>query len=206
MTSKKKLIITLTTLSMVLLASVFSVVIIFAALNVTFSSGFSIRYTAFNVSADVTGYYFQPDGLKDSFYTDTTRTETVLSFDDNDDGIYRNFASAGELTIDYSKPLFFHYLVENTGDEDSVIYVYTDLSFSPMNFNINVDLTKDNYTDSALTTKQSWGGPVYPGMTPITLSGGETAHLYVKVQVSDLNANGYISGNMGCILSSTIRE
>jgi len=198
MTSKKKLTIALVSLVLVLVVAIMSVVLIMAALNATVKSGITIKYTAYNVDAEVKATYQISNQEEINIYTDAEKTNNVIGFEATEkSGVEKAFQPTGNIEIGPTDRIVFHYTVTNLDDSQNL---YVTLSHEMVQLE-NVDPVAHGGV-GALSDK--WNEGLYDGLHDYyTVAPNQTFNLYMLFWVVEDTQDAVVDGTVNFVLSTT---
>ena len=194
MNSKKKFIITITSLVCVIIASIVTIVAIFAMRNAVVDQKFSVRYTATDVSATVRANVIVGDSST-PMIDDNGNDELVFLASDTEGGAL--FPTDDEIflsTIDSS--VVFEYIFTN---DSSDIDVKVDIDTT--NFTLSNMAVGYSYSYTQITNTASM--PLTDSFEPMMILGEDdeggvynSLYVYVKATISDLSQDASFEGSV----------
>lgn len=126
MSSRKKLVISLSVVACVIVAAVIAVVAVLAATQQAITSNIKVTYTAMDVDATVTAKA-TIGGVDTAFYTADDKTSLVLEASEEDPAVAKTLAPKDELELTRAnQQVTFTYTFTNTGSRDFTAAVEFD--------------------------------------------------------------------------------
>ncbi len=203
MTTKRKLWTSIGALALVMIVAATSVGITIAALQAKVSSGFSISYTAKNVSARIKGTYITKDGEDeqslgdDLIFNGDEEQDTTKSFDETK----KPNVTINNPNTDY---LEMHFTIENTGENGfGVTLTLTGLEDSNFNVKYSSSYRTSSEAASFNCTKANVKNNLY-----VTAKGSdsEILDIGVKISIKDNNLTSSANGNFNFVLDGLKEE
>ncbi len=205
MTTKRKLWYSIGALALTLVVAATSVGITIAALQAKVSSGFSISYTAKNVSAKIKGSYVTNDSDTehslgdDLVFNGDEAQDTTKSFDETK----KPNVTINNPTTDY---LEMRFTIENTGENGfGVTLTLTGLETS----NFTVSYAK-SYRANTTTAAQFGAAAGANALSDVYATAAGTSKcvvdVSVRVSVKDISASGTATGNFNFVLDGLAED
>jgi len=193
--TKKKVIISLSSVIAVLLIAACAFVAVFAARNATVNSAFNITYTANHVEATITGSYKIGASGTDTTITANDGAATSISFAGTEEtGSADATKSFDEITgialTEEDDYVTFTYIITNNGSNAISVGLTTTMTADNVNVEYKVGDTTITYEDGVNL------GSVASGTT------GNTMTITIKISIDDADDNVSISdGNFAFTLN-----
>lgn len=200
MSSKKKLIITISALCVVLLFAAVSVVSIFASLNLAVNPQFKVSYTAKNVAATINANYIRNEN---SYPLLTSAGEEVITVLPTDESV-GTFETSNLEADAVTGRAVFEYIFKNDSSTApfQVSLTTSDLVLTNMSVAFASSYTPIVDFDNLTTTSEFAPATVYSKNTE---SGAKSVlYAYVIISIDDLSKDGSFSGSQGFYLASLV--
>jgi len=198
MTSKKKLIIAITSLSLVAFVAVISIVLVLAALNATVTSGITIKYTAYNIDAEIYGAYISTGwDREENLYVDEAKTKTMLEFNPTEkSGIEKSFQPTGDVELGPNEKFIILYMIKNR-DQTNPLYLVPESNFLELeNFDIEMHISSTQLSDPIEGEYNNIDLPEY------TIAPNGYLYVYIRAAVEKDTVDAVFDCDIGYVLSS----
>ena len=201
MNSKKKLIITISSLCVVLLFAAVSVVSIFASLNLAVNPQFKVSYTAKNVAATISANYIKNENAYPLLTSSGEDKIVVLPTDESVGTFETNDLEADAVT----GRAVFEYIFKNDSNtaDFQVTLTTSDLSLENMSISFASSYSKISDFDNISTTTSFSAATVYGKNNE---SGTKSVlYAYVIISIDDLSKDASFGGSQGFYLASLMQ-
>lgn len=213
MSTKKKLIISLTSLAVILVVAIVSVVAVFAALNTEVTSSFNISYTAQGVEATIKANYRIATIGEESVgsYTvlkekDSTNEQIVFAGTETESGEKtKSFEDLEEKSITKNQYFVFKYEIKNdSADVDMKVAYNIANTETPKNFNVYYAFTTEegDLTSSLDVANLSTSDVFKSSFTEATIEKSGTGYLYVVFTIENTDKNATFEGTSNWTLTA----
>lgn len=177
--SKKRLVLTISSLCVAVVAVVCSIVAIFAATSQSVKTTFKVTYSATNVAATVSANYTVKNGTKKALGEAIT-----IKAEDADNTKYATLSSTEDIALTTANnEVVFEYIFKNNSEDKAFKVTLSD------------GAKKDNVTVSyATTTTENDADLSYSSTVPtnVDVAASGTTYIYIKVVITNLaNAAEY---------------
>ena len=181
--SKKRLVLTISSLCVAVVAVVCSIVAIFAATSQSVKTTFKVTYSATNVAATVSANYTVKNGTKKALGKAIT-----IKADDADNTEYATLSSTEDIALSTANnEVVFEYIFKNDSEDKAFKVTLSD------------GANRDNVTVSyATTTTANAENLSYSSTVPtdVDVAASGTTYIYIKVEITNLaNAAEYTSND-----------
>ena len=189
MSTKKKLIVSISSLCVVVVLAIITLVAVFAAGNQRFESQVSVTYKATNVSATISGDYLRKD---DSRYTSmgapieflpTTETGT------------RSMGLNGLELNEVKNYAILRYTFTNNSSSVRINVESRSSVTSSTNTAVTYAVSTTEITNFDTITKAT--------LDDFTITYSGTTYVYIKIKIADLSNDSSFNGSFGFDLSKT---
>ncbi len=199
MNSKKKFVITISSLVAVIAIAVVTIVAVFAASNAGVNQTLTVRYTATDVSATVKANYIVGT-TSTAMLTEDGAEELVFRPTDEEGGSLS--PEAENIPLDTkTNSVVFEYIFTNDSNSIDVAIDLDTTGFSVTNMNIGYAYSYSKITDTA-------NMPLADSFEPMMILGEakeegafETLYVYVKATIANLANDASFEGNMDFALT-----
>jgi len=199
MTSKKKFIIALSSVSAVCVALIVSLVVVLAASNISIQSGVDVGYTAREIIGSISASYQAQDD------TQATPIGTAELDGTEDDDLTEKLGSTTNKVTLTKKKKYVDYIftltcaaadADTSGKAYTAVLTYTDATSDDKNVKITykVDDGEFSATNPATTTSS------------LTVGVGETKTVTVRVEIDSVAKDSTFTGTFNWALATTIQE
>lgn len=202
MSSKKKIVISISALALIAIAAVVAVVVVLSARNANFGGDFGGSYTAHHVNASITGDYKIGAEVTDeegwtNLTTSGTTTPNTIEFTDDietgDEQATQNFNEVSGLVLTATDNVIFRYTVVNTGNsgENFTIVGTQSGSFDNLSVTYKYKVGEEAAQDLSVSSNKT---------TSITVEGGQTVTFYVIINITNPDNNASFDGSVNWTL------
>lgn len=198
MTSKKKLIIAITSLSLVAFVAVISIVLVLAALNATVTSGITIKYTAYNIDAEIQGAYTSTGWYRaKNLYVDEAKTKTTLEFNPTEkSGIEKSFQPTDDVELGPNEKFIILYVIRNR-DQTNPLYLVSESNFLELeNFDIEMHISSTELSDPIEEEYNNIDLPEH------TIAPNGYLYVYIRAAIEKDTVDAVFNCDIGYVLSS----
>lgn len=201
MSSRKKIAISITAISLIVIAAVVTVVAVWAARTTSFGGSFSGSYTAQHVDATITGAY------KIGATVDDPEGWTNLTTDDGETITFTSDTATGSGEASASFNLVNNIVLKST---DNVIFKYTITNNSETSTAFTVVGTKTGtFTNLSVSYKYKVDDGAAQDLTAegdttnsITVNAGSTTTLFVIIEITNVDTNATLDGSVNWTLTA----
>lgn len=199
MNSKKKFVITISSLVAVIAIAIVAIVAVFAVSNAGVNQSLTVRYTATDISATVKANYIV-GSTSTAMVTEDGENELVFRPTDTEGGSLS--PEEDNIALDTKNhSIVFEYIFTNDSNSIDVAIALDTTGFSVTNMNIGYAYSYSQITDTA-------NMPTTDSFEPMMILGEknengafETLYVYVKATIANLANNASFEGNMDFALT-----
>ncbi len=211
MTTKKKIILSVSIICLLLLVGIVAVVVVFSATKNTTTSNIKVTYTANQISGTATAYYgITGDSSWTSMYVDGDSSKgTILDFSANKGEMTGTLSPAttnNEVSVTAEKPYaVFKYAFTNNSGANKINVSMTESNIgTPTNFEVKYLTGTTDYAIADAYTQLDTNGTTNYSTTEVNVKVGDTVgtqYVYVLVEIIDDTIDAEFSSSFSFVLT-----
>ncbi len=203
---KKKIVVMISAMIAVFLASIMTAVAVFAALQANVSSHFKVTYTAQNVHATISGSYYK-SGVKIDDFTAGESKEIVFNGTETAKGEnptnIKEFDEIGDITIKSTDYLVFEYVITNTDPEgDTIFEIEVARTGSLENFDMSYVSSSVKIESVDINTEMQNFPDAGSYVALASVSPETTCFIYIRFSIQDEEINANFDGGLDFVLTA----